>query len=1211
VVSGAGGISKSGNATLILSGNNTYSGGTTISAGTLEIASSGRLNGGSYSSAIANSGTLIYSGTNNQTLSGIISGTGALTQNGTGTLTISGANTYTGTTTVNVGTLAFGASQTLGAIAGSGNISLSSFALTTNSSSNSTFSGTISGTGALTKAGSGTLTLSGNNTYTGTTTVSAGTLSITGSYAGAAAGTVFAANGGSMIFDMNTGNATFYGNNYSSAPGIGIASTGQVTLQSGTLNILTQTGAGTSYGSLNLGINAANSNGTLTINGGTMNVEGRILMGANTPAGSRGTLTINGGNLNLGTAGNYSSTGNFENGVLYFGAYTSTVNLNGGTLSMFAITNANPSAGSSFNFNGGTLRAVANNSNFLNLGTNMTATVMSGGAIIDDGGFAITISKALLDGGGGGGLTKNGTGTLTISGANTYTGTTTVNAGTLALGANQNMGAITGSGNISLSTFTLTTNSSSNTTFSGVIAGTGALTKNGSSRLLLAGNNTYTGATTVNAGTLALGSSTGVPTASTLSVNGGVFDLNGNNFTTSALSNGVAGAIITDNSAVAGTSAFTINYTTQTVLAPAINDGANGRLVAVNIILGSGSPQITLTGNNTFSGGLTLLNGTNTNGTRLLYTANGTGTAGNITSSQLGRGNLTIGQVNGDSAQFWLSTSNVTVLNPIVFNTAATVGSVAGAIRLDASNVVLAGKLTANLTDINIGDGSVGGSSATLTGQLTGTNGLWIRNGYTTNALSVTLANTSGSLNNYQGNTTVDSRHTLILGAANQIPSGSGYGSLTLNGTLNLGGYNTAVNNITGTGIVEAGGGTPVFTVGATDLSGNYTGIFRNSSGTLSLVKAGNGTITLSGNNTYSGTTTISAGTLEIGSTGRLGGGNYTAAISNNGTFLYSGSNNQTLSGIISGTGDITKNGTGLLTLSGNNTYSGTTTVNVGTLAFGANQTLGAIAGAGNITISSFNLTTNSSSNTTFSGVISGTGALTKNGNGTLTLSGANTYTGNTIVNAGTLALGANDVLSNSSNLTITGGTFDISSYSDTVNIITMTNGNLTGTTGVLTGSAYNITGGTVTANLGGGTLYIGNGTTSISVIGSNVALNVNGGSAVAALTNNVTAMSVTLLNGGSITGAYSLNSTGGLSASSGTVASNLIGSGGVTDERHRQHAHPHGQQHLHRQHDDHRRNDLGERRRRQSPAPPASTWPTARRSSTPAALVRSTVRSR
>jgi autotransporter-associated beta strand protein len=138
-------------------------------------------------------------------------------------------------------------------------------------------------------------------------------------------------------------------------------------------------------------------------------------------------------------------------------------------------------------------------------------------------------------------------------------------------------------------------------------------------------------------------------------------------------------------------------------------------------------------------------------------------------------------------------------------------------------------------------------------------------------------------------------------------------------------------------------------------------------------------------------------------------------------------------------------------------------------------------------------------------------------------------------------------ILSDSSNLTITGGTFDISTYSDTVNIITMTNGNLTGTTGVLTGSAYNITGGTVTANLGGGTLYIGNGTTSISVIGSNVALNVNGGSAVAALTNNVTAMSVTLLNGGSITGAYSLNSTGGLGASSGTVASNLIGSGGVT----------------------------------------------------------------
>jgi autotransporter-associated beta strand protein len=110
-----------------------------------------------------------------------------------------------------------------------------------------------------------------------------------------------------------------------------------------------------------------------------------------------------------------------------------------------------------------------------------------------------------------------------------------------------------------------------------------------------------------------------------------------------------------------------------------------------------------------------------------------------------------------------------------------------------------------------------------------------------------------------------------------------------------------------------------------------------------------------------------------------------------------------------------------------------------------------------------------------------------------------------------------------------------------------MTNGSLIGTSGVLTSSAYNITGGTVTAQLGGGTLIIGNGTTDIGAVGSNVGLSVNGASAVANLTANVLAQSVSLNNGGSITGSFSLNQTGGVTANSGSIASNLIGSGGVT----------------------------------------------------------------
>ncbi|ECF4219498.1 AIDA autotransporter-like protein ShdA, partial [Salmonella enterica subsp. enterica serovar Mbandaka] len=173
-----------------------------------------------------------------------------------------------------------------------------------------------------------------------------------------------------------------------------------------------------------------------------------------------------------------------------------------------------------------------------------------------------------------------------------------------------------------------------------------------------------------------------------------------------------------------------------------------------------------------------------------------------------------------------------------------------------------------------------------------------------------------------------------------------------------------------------------------------------------SLIKQGAGTLILNAENTYTGGTTISGGTLVATNVDALGSGDVTddatLELNTGGTF----------DNAISGSGQVVKSGDGALTLSGSNTYTGGTLISGGTLVASNVEALG----TGDVTD---NATLALNAGGDFTNNIGGTGRVEKSGDKTLTLSGSNTYTGGTLISGGTLvandvnALGTGDVTDN------------------------------------------------------------------------------------------------------------------------------------------------------------------------------------------------------
>ena len=229
-------MSVRGGGTLILSGNNTYSGATTVNASTLQIGNGGSGEGLASNITMSNNATVAFDHNDPLSYSGAISGSGQLVKLGTGNLDLVGSGTYSGPTTISAGTLELdgngdnlpaataltiaasgvldlaGNPLTVGSLSGSAGAvvanSLPNYPATLTvapSSGSTTFAGNIIGNNALALAGSGALTLSGTNAYTGGTTVSGGTLDIAAPSALSGSGLVTIAAGGRLVLGSGAG----------------------------------------------------------------------------------------------------------------------------------------------------------------------------------------------------------------------------------------------------------------------------------------------------------------------------------------------------------------------------------------------------------------------------------------------------------------------------------------------------------------------------------------------------------------------------------------------------------------------------------------------------------------------------------------------------------------------------------------------------------------------------------------------------------------------------------------------------------------------------------------------------------------------------------------------------------------------------------------------------------------------------------------------
>lgn len=905
--------------------------------------------------------------------------------------------------------------------------------------------------GGMTFQGAGTTTLSGASTYTGATTVNAGGLALTGSLASnitVAGGVTISGTGAtSGSLTMNAGSAFGAGTTGPLVAGGGVNFAGSTNL------IFLTTPTNGVYDLINYGAGGVANLGNFisTYRGGITNDIGNTKLTASVTTGTRTWNTTN-GTWDIGV-----STPWAEGDQKFFNADTVIFN--------------EPTAPSLVTLSGTLLPAsvtVTNNSN--------TYTFGGSGSI-----------SGLTS------LTKSGSGTLVITTTNSYTGVTTINAGTLQIGNGVTDGSISNSSNV-VNNSTLVYNRVGSGTYNGIISGSGIVIKTGSGTQTLGGANTFTGNVSINAGTLAIAADNnlGASGTSTVMLNGGTLSTTAGITNTHAITVGAAGGTIN----VLTTGQYFFSATNTLLGSGTLTLTGPGTLIANTGNLRVGAP-------NTYSGSVIVQGG----GIFEYGVAGAVGAGATFTLN-----NQSELAVQGSPAV--ALPNNITVnggTNSVLSFENGTLGNFSG-------NITLNGTATVGLRDW-YNNATV--RSGTISGVISGNGGLLVNSGLGTGGV-LTLTNS----NSFNGGTTI-SGAIVVAGTNGALGSGPVSLSATTGSVLQLGsGVNVSnlltINGGGATGVgalsIASTTGTATYSgainiTGPTQSGGHFTSNNANGGTGGTLILAGPvtsatttvvvraGTVIFSNTNNNFSSLSVSAGTVKIGANNALPVGATVdmGAVSPGGTLDLSGFN-QTLAGI-------TKNAVSAATVTNSVASTTSTLTTTGTSIFGGTIQSG-----------------------------SGTTALTVSG-GSLTLTGSNGYTGATNVTAGTLIVSGS--LSATSSVSVgAGGTLEADGRINPA-VTTTVNGSLQGTGGTL--GAISVTGAGSKINPG----LTGTSTVNFSSGGANpVTANLTASSL--SLTSNATyVLNIGTIVTGTDSGGHSIGQSSLLALTSATA--NSLSFGGST----------------------------------------------------------------